>query len=131
MSEPRRLDLNSCIDPLIELWTREPQIEALRVHELGTSRFLIAASFSFSFFFFFFVHDKPAILSGWKGRCREGVKKGKSLCASLPPHHSKGEMSLSKGGECFLFAFIFTPPLLFKTAFHQKKQHGSGSARYV
>ncbi|TKS92014.1 Dual specificity mitogen-activated protein kinase kinase 6 [Collichthys lucidus] len=28
---------------------------------------------------------------------REGVKKGKSLCASLPPHQSKGEMSLSKG----------------------------------
>ncbi|KAM4531068.1 LOW QUALITY PROTEIN: dual specificity mitogen-activated protein kinase kinase 6-like [Odontesthes bonariensis] len=26
-------------------------------------------------------------------------KKGKSLCASLPPHQSKGEMSLSKGGK--------------------------------
>uniref|UniRef100_H3CWP0 mitogen-activated protein kinase kinase n=1 Tax=Tetraodon nigroviridis TaxID=99883 RepID=H3CWP0_TETNG len=31
--------------------------------------------------------------------CAGQEKKGKSLCASLPPHQSKGEMSLSKGGN--------------------------------
>lgn len=40
-------------------------------------------------------------MQGGKEGGREGAKKGKSLCASLPPHQSKGEMSLSKGGECF------------------------------
>uniref|UniRef100_A0A3Q4N8G3 mitogen-activated protein kinase kinase n=1 Tax=Neolamprologus brichardi TaxID=32507 RepID=A0A3Q4N8G3_NEOBR len=41
---------------------------------------------------------------------REGgskKKKGKSLCASLPPHQSEGEMSLSKGGNIELLLLIY------------------------